>query len=101
MAQNLGLAQFVYKYPDDASTTDGFGPGIDICQLLGGLELVSVGIQAPYGTKFYINGKKGFIPPTGSFEVDNIMPVTSLIIEDIDAVYLSKVIVDVIYRKGV
>lgn len=100
MAQNLGLAQFVYKYPDDQSTTKGFGPGVDICALLNGAELVSIGIQAPYGTKFFINGKKAFMPPSEVFEIDNIMPITSLIIDELNSVYLSKVIVDVVYRKG-
>lgn len=106
MVNNIAVAQFVYKYPDDDSSTLDFFPGTDICELLNSNQIYSLGIQAPYGTPFYLNGQKAYIGPTGVFELDQVITITSLKIGlenvgDEGADYLSRVIVDVIYGKGV
>ena len=97
MARNLAVAQFVYKYGSDENIApSGYQPSDDLVNILKG-AIVSIGIQAPQGTKMYINGTPAIVGPTGVFELDNIIEITSFYLED--QVYLRQVIIDVLYDK--
>ena len=102
MARNLAMKQFVYKYAssDDITKLPGnitYNPfEHDLCDILGS-AIVSLGIQAPQGTKMYINGELAIVGPTGVFELDNVIEITSFQLGKND--YLRKVIIDVLYDK--
>lgn len=97
MARNLAVAQFVYKYATESNISPiDYTPTQDICQYLKG-AIVSIGVQAPQGTKMYINGTPAYVGPTGVFELDNVIEITSFYLED--QVYLRQVIIDVLYDK--
>lgn len=99
MAKILSVAQFIYKYPteNDIQPSD-YTPDQDICKLLGG-AIRTVGVQAPQGTKIYINeNSEAIVGPTGVFELDNIIEITSFRLQE-DKGYLNKIIIDVIYDK--
>ena len=99
MAKEKVLTQILYKYPNDNNTTDGFDLTKDVCEFLENCESIdSIGIQAPPGTKFYINSNPAVIGPTGVFELNNLLRVTSFKIED--RAYTRRVILDILYVKG-
>lgn len=99
MAKVLSVAQFVYKYPtEDDIKPSNYTPEKDICQLLGG-TIKTIGVQAPQGTKIYINeNSEAIVGPAGVFELDNVIEITSFRLQE-DKGYLNKIIIDVIYDK--
>ena len=98
MANNFAVAQFVYKYPTDKDIfPNDYVPAEDICKRLNGV-IKTVAVQAPQGTKIYINeNSEAIIGPAGIFELDNILDITSFKLQGDD--YLNKVIIDVIYNR--
>lgn len=98
MAKEQVLTQILYKYPDDDTTTEGFDLTQDVCQFLNCESITSLGIQAPPGTKVYINGNPAVIGPVGVFELNDLLKITSFKIED--KAYSRRIILDVLYVKG-
>ena len=99
MAKNLSLKQYVYKYPDDNTFhPEDFVLGEELFDPSTMLEIFSVGIQAPQGTKFTINGQEGRIGPTNVFELDGLIPIYSLTVGETDSLN-SRIIVDILYTK--
>lgn len=105
-AKNLKFKQFLYKYP--ANADPNFILGEDLCEKIAkekGLKKViisSVGIQAPRGTRFFINGDAAIVGSTGRFELNNVILITSLKIgTPEDATFYSNIIVDILYYEGV
>lgn len=98
MASNFAVAQFVYKYPTEKDIyPSDYIPTEDICERLNGV-IKTVAVQAPQGTKIYINeNSEAIIGPAGIFELDNILDITSFKLQHDD--YLNKVIIDVIYDR--
>lgn len=90
----LKIKQFQYKYTDN-STID-FNMGDDLCKKTG--TITHLGIQAPQGTKFQINGSDMVVGPSEVFELDNVFDITSLIFKDKES--SNRILVDVIYREG-
>ena len=99
MARNLLVSQIVYRYPGAEDNTVGFTVDQDIVEFLGAKSIVSVGIQAPVGAKFQINDSEIMIGPAGVFELDNIIEITRFKI--LDESNLKRVIIDILYEKGV
>ena len=97
MAKNLSLRQYVYKYPDDNSDSN-FILGKELFESAIMEDIQSIGIQAPRGTKFIINGAEGRIGPTGIFELDMVIPIYSLKIGEADSAN-NKILVDILYTK--
>ena len=102
MAKEQVLTQILYKYPNDESSTEGFinldGTTKEVCEFLNCESIASIGIQAPPGTKFYINGNPAVIGPTGVFELNKLLKITSFKIHDV--AYTRRVILDILYVKG-
>lgn len=99
MARNLAVRQFVYKYPTDKDNLpNGFYPFEDIIKNYLGGAIVSLGVQAPQGTRMYVNGELAIVGPTGVFELDNVIEITEFYLERNDN--LRKVIIDMLYDKG-
>lgn len=96
------FTQFLYKYPTSDGVVSTFELGADLCDLISEekVDIVSVGIQAPRGTKFWINGSQGVVGSTGKFELDKVIVINSLIIgTSADATYYSDIIVDILYSE--
>lgn len=102
MARRLAVTQFIYKYADENDTSEILKDkdlnNVDFCQLLDGVATVSIGVQAPSGTRMLVNGQTATVGPTGIFELDNIVEISSFKI--IPTTYLRKVIIDILYDKG-
>ena len=98
MAKEKVLTQILYKYPDDDTITEGFDLTKDVCEFLNCKSITSIGIQAPPGTKIYINGNSAIIGPVGVFELNDLLKITSFKIED--KVYSRRIILDILYEKG-
>lgn len=110
--KNVKFIQYLYKYPtyssSDLKERTNFELGEDLCNLIADTEkakeisIISLGIQAPRGTKFFINGSEGVIGSTGRFELNQTIIIKSLIIgTSNDAALYSNIIVDILYHKGV
>ena len=98
MAQNLAVKQFVYKYASDEDISPaGFNPFENILNYLNGEAIVSLGIQAPQGTRMYINKELVVVGPMGVFELNNVINITEFRLENNN--FLRKVIIDVLYNK--
>ena len=82
MARKLAMKQFLYKYASSEDTTkllDGteYNPfEHDLVAILNG-AIVSLGVQAPRGTKMKINNEIVMVGPTGIFELDNLIEIKS------------------------
>ncbi len=99
MARNLAVRQFVYKYPTDKDNLPiDFYPFEDIVENYLGGAIVSLGIQAPQGTRMYINEELAIVGPAGIFELDNVIEIEHFRLEENNN--LRKVIIDVLYDKG-
>ena len=109
--KNLKFAQYLYKYPTYVSKEivaySTFDLGEDLCRKIANenkvdkVEIVSLGIQAPRGTRFQINGSNGVVGSTGKFELDKALLITQLSIgAKEDEAYYSNIIVDILYYEG-
>jgi hypothetical protein len=98
MAKEQMLTQILYKYPNDDMITENFDIEQDVCDFLGCESITSIGIQAPPGTKFYVNNNTAIVGPTGVFELNNLLKITSFKIHN--AAYTRRVILDILYVKG-
>lgn len=98
MARNLAVGQFVYKFPTENNISPaGYSPEKDICSYLDG-PIISLGVQAPQGTKMYINNQPAVIGPTGVFELNNVIEINSFKLEE--NANLRKIVIDVLYVEG-
>ena len=97
MKKNLSLKQYVYKYPDDNSDSN-FILGEELFEPAIMEDIQSIGIQAPPGTKFIINGAEGRVGPTGIFELDMVIPIYSFIVGEANSAN-NKILVDMLYTK--
>lgn len=99
----LCLKQAYYKYPTDKESSPELASGIEGVDLVKtcfeGAPITRLGIQAEPGTVMSINGSKIVMGPTGTYELDNAIKVTSLIFER-EQPFLRRVLVDAIYLKG-
>lgn len=81
MADNIGQILYKVKIPQDGSETT-YPAGIDIYSEIltqaGTSSIKKLGIQAPNGTICYVNNQEIMIGRTGIYELDEVVPVTSL-----------------------
>lgn len=86
------IMQKVYRYHNDIKDFDLSENIID------GLNVIKIGIQAPSGTEFSINGSSVIMGDTELLELDNTINLQSLIFPKTSD--LKNIIIDILYDEG-
>ena len=87
------IMQKVYKYHNDIKDFDLSENVIE------GLNVIKIGIQAPSGTEFSINNSSIIMGDTGFLELDNTINLQSLTFTG--TTDLKNIIIDILYEGGV
>ena len=87
------IMQKVYKYHNDIKDFDLSENVIE------GLNVIKIGIQAPSGTEFSINNSSVIMGDTGFLELDNTINLQSLTFTE--TTDLKNIIIDILYEGGV
>lgn len=87
------IMQKVYKYHNDIKDFDLSENVIE------GLNVIKIGIQAPSGTEFSINNSSVIMGDTGFLELDNTINLQSLTFTG--TTDLKNIIIDILYEGGV